>query len=114
MRVPRHIHQQISKETVYQPEWTIALGQLGKCDFQFVQSIVASFVNSWVLAGRPDECTREQVRKRRMVLPERDHAAQQIRSSQEWTFGWRGAPEHDVIPASRRGLPAVVCELLRC
>ena len=91
---------------------SFAIRHFGEREFEFVQTVVACFVDARRLARRTDEHAGEQVRQRRMVLPIRDQAAQQIGPAQEWTIGRGRAAEHDVIAAAGAGVAAVEHELL--
>ena len=79
---------------------------------QFIQRIVARFVDTRGLAGGPDEQAREQIRQRRMVVPVRNQAAQQIGTAQERRVVRCRGPEHEVIAAAGTGMAAVEHELL--
>ena len=56
-------------------------------DFQFVQAVVPGFVHARGLARRPDELPGEQIRQRRMIVPIRHQAAEQVGPAQDRTIG---------------------------
>ena len=60
----------------------------------------------------PDEQAAEEIGKRRMVVPVRQQAAQQVGPAQERRIGRRCAAEHEVIAAAGAGVAAVDHELL--
>src|SRR5438874_1786366 len=86
--------------------------QLLKRDLELVQAIVARLVDAWRLAGRPDEHAGKQVRERRMVLPVRNQALQQVGAPQQRTFGRCGAAQRNVVAAAGTGVAAVEHEFL--
>src|SRR3954454_21491522 len=65
-----------------------------------------------MLARRTDKSPGKQIRQRGMMLPERNHASQQVGPAEQGTIRWRGTPNDDVIPAARRRVSAVVGEFL--
>ena len=82
-------------------------------DLQFIELIVARFVEARRLTGRTDEQPGKQIRKRRMALPIEDQARQQIGPAQERRIGRHGAAEHDVVAAAGAGVAPVGHELVR-
>ena len=52
-------------------------------ELELVERVVARLVDARRLARRADEHAREQIRQRRMMLPIRDQAAQQVGPAQE-------------------------------
>jgi len=59
-------------------------GDLGKGDLELVQVFWPALVHPRRLAGRADEPPGEQVGQRRVVLPEGQHADQQVRAPEQW------------------------------
>ena len=117
VRVAGHVDQDVAQRPVHQPRRARTLGggaglQLRQRDLQLVELVVARLVDPRCLRGRPDEEPREQVRQARMVVPERDQAAEQIRPAQERRIGRRGAAEHEVVAAAGATVAAVEHELL--
>ena len=97
VRVAGHIDQHVAQCAIDQPRRSIvgaaaASPQFCERNFQFVELVVARFIDTRRLAGRPDEQTGEQVRQRRMVVPVRNQAARAD----------RGAAGTVSRPASRR------------
>ena len=88
-------------------------GPVPKRDFQFVERIVARLVHARALAGRADEQAAEQKRERRVILPVREQAPQQIRPAQQRAVRGRRAADDDVVAAAGAGVAAIDHELLR-
>ena len=86
--------------------------QLLERELELVQRIVARLVDARRLRGGADEQPAEQIGQRRMVVPVRQQAAQQVRPAQERRIGRRGAAEHEVVAAAGAGVAAVEHELL--
>ena len=109
MGVSGQIRQKMPKNPIGLPREDLAgtlLGNLLKCNFQFVNGIGARLVDTRMLAGRSNEHSREQVGERWMVVPEADHASQEIRAAQKTAVGCRGTADHDVVAsAGARVLP---------
>ena len=83
MRVAGYVDEQVAEKTIDEPRWNLFRRaklpfQFAERSFNFVERIVARFIHTRMLACRPDEQPAEQKRKRWMVLPVRDQAAQQI------------------------------------
>ena len=115
VRVAGDVDQQVAEDAVHQPRRDVARvarRNFVEGDFQFVQRVEARFVDARRLARRTDEQAREQIRERRMVLPEGDQALEQIGPAQERTVGRRRRADDDVIAAAGAGVPAVEQELL--
>lgn len=118
MRVARHVDQQIAQHAIDEPRRHVlaraqrVAAKLGERDIEFVDLIVARLVDARRLARRADEEPREQVGQRRMIVPIRDQAREQIGTAQERAVGGRRAAEHEVIAAARADMPAVDHELL--
>src|SRR5271167_4682652 len=55
----------------------------------------------------------KQIRQRRVVLPERHHAAQQIRAAQYRAVHHRRSADYDMASAAGRDMAAVVVEFFR-
>ena len=113
MRVAGQVGQQVAQQPIRQPGRRLGLAaavlarQLLERDLQLVQAIVARFVHARRLAGRSDEGPRKQVRQRRVVLPVRHQASQQVGPAQQRAVGGRRAAERDVVAASGSGMAAV-------
>ena len=73
---------------------------------------MARLVDARRLARRADEPAREEIRQRRVVLPERDDAAQQIGAAQERAVGRRRPAEGQVVAAAGARVRAVEMERL--
>ena len=117
MRVARHVDQHVAQRPVDEPRRRrrsalAASAQFGERDFQFVDLVVARLVHARCLAGRADEQPREQVRQRRMVVPVRDQAAEQVRPPEERGVLRTRAAQHDVVAAAGARVASVEHELL--
>ncbi len=77
MRIAGKVGQQIAQQPVHQPRFAaVGLVQLLEGDIEFVQALVAAFIDTRRLAGRADKHAAEQIGKAGVVLPERQQAAQ--------------------------------------
>jgi hypothetical protein len=85
--------------------------ELLKRDFELVQAVVSRFVDARRLAGRPDEHAGKQIRQRRMILPVRQQALQQVRAPQQRAVRRGRASQRDVIAATGAHVAAVEHEL---
>ena len=85
-------------------------GKLTKGDLQLIQGIHARLVYARRLARRADIHAGKQIRQRRMVLPERHHAAQQIRTAQERAVQHGRSADHDMAAAAGSEMAAVIGE----
>ena len=117
VRVAGEVDEEVAEQAVDQPgQARRALGlqpvELGERDLQLVEAVVAPLVDARRLARRAHEAAGEQVGERRVVLPERDEAAQQVRAAQERAVGGRPAAEGDVVAAAGARVEAVERELL--
>src|SRR4051794_25891809 len=65
-----------------------------------------------MLTCRTDEQAAEQIRQRRMIIPEREQALQQIRPAKERAIRCGWSAKHEVISATRTGVPAIELKLL--
>ena len=85
VRVAGEVDEQMPYQSVDRPRRDVGTltFQLGERDLQFVDGVDAPFVDPRGLARRTDELAGEQVGHRRMVLPERHHAAQEIGAAQQ-------------------------------
>ena len=83
------------------------VGDLLEGEFEFVDLIVAGLVDAGRLAGGADEQAAEEIRKRGMIVPIADEAAEQIGPAQEGRIGGRGAADDDVVAAAGAGVAAV-------
>ena len=115
MGVAGDVDEQIAKEPVDEPQRRrfARRRRLRKRDLQFVELIVARFVEARRLAGRAQEQPGKQIRKRRVALPIEDQARQQIGPAQKRRIGRRGAAEHDMVAAAGAGVAPVGHELVR-
>ena len=111
VRVAGDIDQQIAEQAVQDVGRTIAVGQLAERDFELVEGVHSRFIDARVLAGRPDVHAGKKVGERRMVLPERDHAAQQVGPAQDGAVQHRLRAENDVAASAGGEMAAVVGEL---
>ena len=75
MRVARHVDQNVAQAAIDQPRrhaLTIQLAVVGdftQGNFEFIDLIVAGFVNARCLAGGPNEHATEQIAQAGMVVP---------------------------------------------
>ena len=113
MRVAADVDENVAKDAVDQPGRAPPLfrnqvaGQL-----QLVEAVVARFIDARGLACRSDRQAGKKIRERRMVVPVRDQAAQQIRPAQDRTIRRRRAAENDVVAPAGADMPAIEHELL--
>jgi hypothetical protein len=109
MRVAGHIDEQIAEQPVDDPDRRAeALRRhLRERNLELVQLVVAGFVQPRRLTGRPDEQAREQIRKRRMALPIKHQARQQIGPAQERRILRRRAAEHDMVAPAGAGVATI-------
>ena len=113
MRVSRHIDKQVAKQSIDNVRRTVVRRQMAKGNLEFIQGIHARFVHARILACRPDIHSGKQIRQRRVVLPERHHAAQQIRPPQEGAVRHGRAADHDVAAAAGGVVAAVVSRIFQ-
>ena len=95
MRVAGDVGQQVTEQPIDEPGRNGTARPPVVCaerDLELVDAVVPGLVDARRLAGRADEEAGEQIRQRRMVVPVRQQAAQQIRA----------AAGTDCPPASRR------------
>ena len=107
------------EQAVDQPgRHTAPLGQrrlaveLGERDLELVEALVARFVDTGGLAGRADEPPGEEVRKRGVVLPVGDNAAEEVRPAQKRAVGWCRAAEGEVVAPTSAGVRPIEMEPL--
>ena len=110
MRVSCDIHQQIAEQSIHNKRRAVARRHVPKRKFQLVQCIHPRLVYARILACRTDIHAGKQVRQRRMILPERHHAAQQIGTAQKGAVHDSGPADHDVAAAAGSDMAAVVGE----
>jgi hypothetical protein len=109
--VASEIGQEVAEDAVDSP-WTYALAKarvrnLIEGDLQFVERVSSSFIYPRMLAGRPDEESRKEIGKRRVILPEADQTAQQIGTPQECAVFRSEASDNYVIAAPGAGRAAI-------
>ena len=114
MRIAGHVDQEIAQQPVDEPRrhGGARLGELLERDLELVERIVARLVEARRLRRRTQEQAREQIRQRRMVVPVREQAAQEIRPPQERRILRRRAAEHEVVAAAGADVTAVNHEFL--
>jgi hypothetical protein len=117
VRVAGGVHQQVAQRAVDQPRRTFTAQadlplDLLQREFDFIDLIGARFIDARMLARRPDEQAREQIRQRRVVLPIREQAGEHVGTTQERAVGGRRAAEHEVVAAAGAGVAAIDHELL--
>ena len=81
MRVSSDIDEQVAEQSIHHDRQAVVRRQIAERDLQFVQGIRARLVYARRLACRADIHAGKQIRERWMVLPECQHAAQQIRTA---------------------------------
>ena len=116
VRAAGDVDEQVAEDAVDEPGGNArraARRHLGERDLELVERIEPRFVDARCLARRPDEQSREQIRKRGMVLPEADDALEQIGPAQKWAVGRRRRADDDVIAAAGSGVLAVELKFLR-
>ncbi len=98
MRIARQIHEQMTQQAVDQPGLRrLALRHLVEGDLEFIELLIAAFIDSGRLTRGTDEETGEQIGEGRMVLPVGDQAAQQVRAAQNRAVRRRRTANGDVI-----------------
>ena len=114
--VAGEVGEQVAQQAVHLPRRRRACRRqpihLRERDLELVERLVASLVDARRLARRADEAPGEEVGQRRVVLPVRDQAAQQVGPAQEGAVGRRGATEREVAAAAGSRMGAVGRELL--
>ena len=110
MRVTRDVDEQVAEQSIHHGRRAVVRGQITKSDLQLVQGVHARLVDAWRLAGRADVHAGKQIRERWMVLPECQHAAQQIRAAQERTVQCGRSANHDMAAAAGSQMAAVIAE----
>lgn len=114
------INQEMPEDAIDQPRQVAAegseavadaFGDLLKSDFQFIQVVIAGFIDTWGLTGRTDEQPRKQIRQRRMIVPASQQTPQQIGPAQNRAICRGGATQDDVVAASRARMTAILHEL---
>ncbi|MNL44685.1 hypothetical protein D3C87_1672770 [compost metagenome] len=76
MGISGNIHEQVPENAVHHPERHFAVfGNLIKCDFNFVKSLVAPLIDTGCLTGRANERACKKVAQCGMVLPVGEKAA---------------------------------------
>jgi hypothetical protein len=84
VRIAREVGEEVAQQPVDEPRRCRRLAcrvlapHLLERDFELVEAVVARFVDPRRLTRRSDERAREQVRQRRMVLPVRHQALQEV------------------------------------
>ena len=112
MRVSGDVDQQVAEQSIHDQRRAIARRQMTECHLQLIQGIHARLVYPRILARRADIHAGKQIRQRRMVLPERHHAAQQIRTAQKRAVRDRRPADHDMAAAAGGDMASVVGEFL--
>src|SRR3984893_4096191 len=95
MRVSCDIDEQIAEQPVHNERRAVVRRQLTERNLQLIQGIHARLVHARILARWADIHAGKQIRQRRMVLPERYHAAQQIRAAQEGAVQYGRSADYD-------------------
>gem|GEM_PF-4927315 len=74
--VAGEVDEYMPEQAVDQPRRHVVTlpAEFDEGDFEAVDRVDATLINARSLAGGPNELAREQIRHRRMVLPEGDHA----------------------------------------
>ncbi len=101
VRAAGGVDQQVAEDAVHHPRRSAAMVRnLLERDFHFVDLIVARFVDARRLAGGADKNSAEEIRKRGMVVPVADQAAQQSGIPQHRRIGGRRSADQNVISAA--------------
>lgn len=105
------VDQQIAEQSIDEP-WSDPAGawfrDLFEGGFKFIEGVASALVNSRSLTGRPDEQAGEQPGEGRVVIPEADEAAEQVRASQEGAVGGRGGSQYEVISSAGACVSAIL------
>ena len=113
VHVASNINQDITENPIHQPGRDGAfLGNLVECDLQFVERIVACLIHARALASGPYEETREQVGKRRMILPVIDQTPKQVGPAQERAIRGCRTSHDEVIAATGAAVAPIEHKLL--
>src|SRR6516164_203991 len=110
MRIATDINEDMAEDAIHEPGREASVGRFGdlaESDFEFVETVLAGLIHARRLAGRADEEAREHVRERGMIEPVADHAAEEVRASQERAVGRRGGSEHEMVAAAGAAMAAV-------
>src|SRR5450755_1740529 len=108
MRVSSDVDEQVAEQSIHRDRRAVVRRQIAKGDLQFVQGIHARLVYARALARRADVHAGKQIRKRRMVLPECQHAAEQIRTAQERAVQDGRSSDHNMAATAGSEVAAVV------
>ncbi len=118
VRVAGEVDEEVAQDPVDEPRLLVRLARLElsfellEGDLQLVERVGARLVHARALAGGADEHPREEIGKRRMILPIGDEALQHVRAAQHGAVRGGGPAERHVVAASGPGVAAVEHELL--
>src|SRR5215510_947944 len=99
MCIAGQIGEQVTQQAVDDPGLRRLLAgamlalELLECNLELVEPVVARFIDARRLARGTDEEPREEIRERRMVLPIRNEALQQIGTAEQRALRGRGSSE---------------------
>ena len=121
VRVAGQVGEQVPQRPVDQPGPRLAAGlvllggqplDLGERDLHLVDGLGPALVEARRLARRADEATGEQVGQRRVPLPVRHQAGEQVGAAQQRRVDRLAAAQRQVVAAAGAGVRAVEVELL--
>jgi hypothetical protein len=83
-----------------------------KSNFKFIESVSSGFVDARVLARGSDVSSGEEVRERRVILPESHHASEDIGTAKDWAVLKGCAPDNNVATTASWNVSTADGELL--
>jgi hypothetical protein len=111
VRVAGHVDEQVRKSASTSHGGHVALsGSCAERDLELVELSLRASSTRGAWLGRPDEESREGEGERRVIVPVREQAPQQIRT-RRIGLSRRRAAERQMVAAARPGMAAVEHEL---
>ena len=113
MGIAGNIDQDVPEHAIDQPgRHAAACFDLLERDAEFVDRVVAGFIDTGRLAGRADEEAAEQPGQGRVIVPVADQALEEVRSTQQRRVGGGRTSECDVVAAAGPDMATVHHEFL--
>src|ERR1700691_5143999 len=114
MGIAGQVDQNVAKNPIHQPWRTIIPARtrnLAERNFELVEIVGATLVDTRRLAGRTDEHAGKEIRQRRMIEPIAEHAAQHVGAAQKRAVVGRRTAERAMISAAGPAMASVEHEL---
>jgi hypothetical protein len=100
--------EEVAEDAVDEPWGDVrVVGDLAEGDFEFVEDVVAGFVDARVLTGGADEETAEEIGEGWVAEPEAEKRAEEVGAAEERGVGRGGSTHDDVVAAAGAGVAAV-------